>query len=521
MQRTLHSIVALLLTFAVGSKAQTLLWELEPTDAFKRLTPFVNGLFQATGPDGKMGFVNAQGQVIVPLANDEMTGFYDDKALLLCREGDRERISGYLTRDGRYTPFTSPFYVLEGQAFFSEGMLTVENEKGQKGYIDQQGHKVFGFTKKHLFIKPFHEGYAVVCTDIYRGVPLFFPYDKKGLPLDITPNPNEQGDFTMTNFDQGLSYVLFANSNSKVYTYSLQGEWKLFSTNGFDDPDDYLYRYGKNEDIHYQALSQPMPDAAVELTVQDQKYGFRQNGQQLLPCQLSAATPFVDHLSVVQLQGKTGILRFVPDATSFALATPRQPIDYYAGQQVACAFTLSAPSEWQDKPLSLTLTDGEQTVYSGQGAGNHTFNLTPRDTAKTFNASVSAGGLLLWEGPATYTFHKLFHQLDVAVSIPNDNQREGYFVALDNQNNIPVNIVVTNPNDEAVTATIVVTGSATLVASQPTTVTIEPQKSATIRVHFHVVKRQYVDQSVSVSVTTSSGADGHGALGPIELRSNF
>ena len=521
MQRTLHIIAALLLTFAVGSKAQTVLWELEPTDAYKRLVPSVGSLFQATGPDGKIGFVDAQGQVVVPLDNDELTGFYDDKALLLCHDGERRRINGCLTTDGLYTPFTTPYYTLEGQEFFSEGLLTVENEKGLKGYVDQQGHKVFGFTKKHLYIKPFHEGYAAVCTDIYRGVPLFFPYNKKGLPLDITPNPNEQGDFTMTNFDQGLSYVLFANSNSKVYTYSLRGEWKLYSTNGFNDPDDYLFRYGKNEDVHFQMPPQPTPDADVELTVQDQKYGFRHNGQQLLPCQLAAATPFVNRLSVVQLQGKTGILRFVPDAAAFALATPQQPIDYYAGQQVGCNVTLSVPSEWQDKTLNLTLADGQQTVYSGPGVGSHTFNITPGDATKTFSGTVSAGALVLWQGAATYTFNKLFHSLDVAVSIPDDYRREGYYVALDNQNNIPVNIVVTNPNNEAVTATITVSGTATLVPPQPTTVTIEAQKSATLRAHFHVTKRQYTDQSISVSATTPAGAEGHGALGPVELRSNF
>lgn len=516
------AIAALLLMSIVGSKAQTVLWELSPTDAYTKIDPFTSGLFQVKDQAGKMGYIDAVGKIVVPIENDAVTGFYDGKALLLCQEGERQRINGYLTIEGRYQPFTTAFYTLDGQEFFSEGMLTVEDEKGYKGYIDLQGRKVFGFTKKYHYIKPFHEGYAAVCIDEYRGVPLFFPYDKKGIPLELASNPPEQGDYTMTNFDQGLAYALFANSNSKVYSYSKEGQWKLFSTDGFNAPDDFLYRYGRNEDISYQSMPQPVPDTEVQLTSSNQLYGFLlNNGKPLLPCQFTAATPFADHLSVVHLQGRIGILRYAPTSSPFTLSTPQQPIDYYAGQSVNCAFTLSVPSEWNNQGLHLTLSDGEQTVYNSEGGGNHQFVVSPQAPFQSYQLHVKAGDLLLWSDSASYTFNKLYYPLGVTISIPEENDRKNYYVALDNENNIPVLITVSNPNDEELSVTISATGSSTFVAPRATTATIGAHKSATVTAHFHVEKRQHTEQSVSVTVTLPSVPDVHSTLGPLELRSNF
>ena len=158
-------ILTLLILLSLGTTAQTIVWQLKPTD-YSGIERFGPDLYQVK-KDGKIGLIRSDGSVVIPIGYTEMTGFYEHKALVLNDESDSDgnpRILGYLTDEGRYVQFSSSYFSLKGLAFYSDGMLPVNDAKGRRGYLDERGSSVLGFDGKWSSIMPFTEGHAVVFT---------------------------------------------------------------------------------------------------------------------------------------------------------------------------------------------------------------------------------------------------------------------------------------------------------------------------------------------------------------------
>ena len=159
-------VVGLTVLFSLLSlsmTAQSIVWQLKPGN-YSDIVRFGPDLYQVT-KDGNIGIIHSDGSIVVPVECDEITGFYEHKALVLGSQTDAEgnkRILGYLTDKGQYVPFSATFYTLEGLAFYSDDMLPVNDAKGRRGYLDEKGIPVLGFKGKWSAIAPFTEGYAVV-----------------------------------------------------------------------------------------------------------------------------------------------------------------------------------------------------------------------------------------------------------------------------------------------------------------------------------------------------------------------
>lgn len=394
-------MVVIIATFTMNGIAQTVVWQMQPTnyDEIKR----INSNLYLAKRNGKIGLISSDGSIIASVENDELSLYHENKALLTKTEGIGERIVGCLTIDGKYVSFSHPYYVISGQKFYSDGLLSVKDENGNLGYIDQFGNQVLGFDGKYDKIKPFSEGYASVYKDKKYNL-----IDKQGVQVKFRFKTVGK-IYNGTNVYNGYAYVY--DTDGKFYSYNvrtddyLKGEKKP-KTNATD----YLYRLSS-----ISGASNEIPFVNVENKgifglnpiVTNSQYGFFSDNRPVLPCQLSYASIFEDDLSIVGINGKLGILRFISNE-NFSVNIPTSTHNFYAGDNLECKFVLSVPVAWRDREYKILLKDENGNVYpTRQEVNNYTFSFAPSQTGdKNFSVAVYGEGLNLFESELSYSFTK-------------------------------------------------------------------------------------------------------------------
>ncbi|MGW8444033.1 WG repeat-containing protein [Paenibacillus sp. S33] len=114
---------------------------------------FTDGLALAYAPNtGKIGFVNASGQLAIPYKYKYSRGFSDGLAIVQNSKG----LYGYINTAGKEV--IPPQYKSGGD--FSEGLAPVQNTKGKWGFINKQGKVAIPF--KFTDAQDFSEGLASV-----------------------------------------------------------------------------------------------------------------------------------------------------------------------------------------------------------------------------------------------------------------------------------------------------------------------------------------------------------------------
>lgn len=497
-------ILTLLILLSLGTTAQTIVWKLKPTD-YSGIERFGPDLYQVK-KDGKIGLIRSDGSVVIPIGYTEMTGFYEHKALVLNDESDSDgnpRILGYLTDEGRYVQFFSSYFSLKGLAFYSDGMLPVNDAKGRRGYLDERGSSVLGFDGKWSSIMPFTEGHAVVFTG-KKGDLKYHLIDKDGnYARFLLGNGIEL--YGGKNVYNGKAMVW--DTNGKFYNYDVLTGKCSSSKQPANKQNDYLYCFiditGRGKTAPYNTF--PVGHKGLEPVAEGGMYGFTENGKVILPYQFSQATPFEDGLAIVNLQGQYGILRYVRGGEDFAVSVPKSHFVYDEGGSVDCAFQLTVPEAWSRENLEVAVVDkvnGEQVTLE-KSAGIYSFKLKPNNTERSYNISVASEGLALWSGEASYTFKKKEVQnLRASLSIG--------ATKADANDKVYVTATITNPGKEAVTATISMTGSSAF-NNVSRTETIAAGGSTKITSYFTVTSNTLKDQHVSVS-TSKGGRDSKSGL---------
>ena len=474
------------------SYAQSIIWQLPPTD-YDNIEPFGEQLYQVS-QKGKIGLIKADGTQVIPVEYEEITKFYEDKALVLRNEQGKTLIGGYLTSQGTFISFTKKYYTLKGQVFYSDGMLSVANERGLVGYLDERGSEAIGFDGSFDIIKPFTEGYASV-------------FKKKGKErkYSLIDKNGEKTRFRIrlgeiyggTNVFHGKAIIW--DTEGKLYTYETSTatctELKKEIT---DTSQDYLFCFsivsGRNRDIPFTTL--PIGEASLSPTLgENGLYGYSIESKEIIPPQFSSASAFTNNIAIVTLNGKKGLIRYVEDGAQFSLTVPQPTINYYAGKDVECTFNLSVPTVWEGRNLDVNIKDANSAapMVGVYRQGTYTFRLKPQESSKRIQVAVNADGLNLWNGEAAYAFKKIEINLHVNITIAGDIANK------DDQ--IPVTANITNPGGESVTAIVHMTGSDTFVEKHPT-VTIPAGGSVAVHSYFHVTKDV---SNQSVQVTTSKG----------------
>lgn len=381
--------------------AQTATWKMQPRD-YDRITPLGKDLFQVM-KGNKLGLIRADGTTVEDTQGDALSLFYEHKALLTCNDDHGTRILGVLSDRGIYTPFRQKYYTLTGQAFYSDGLLTVEDEQHRKGYVDENGVEVLGFDNRFDRIKPFTEGFAAVYKNKKFGL-----INKAG--QKVTFRFETVGDIAGgANIYQGIAYLF--DSNGRFYTYNVQqgGYCRSFHMPSKDYKLDYLSRFAcisnQTKDIPYTASTyQGAPGPAP--SAENGKYGWSADGKTVLPHQFVQATPFTDGLSIVRTASGTGILQY--ETGNFSLSAPQSPKEFEEGKSVTCSFALETPACWQRRLLTVTIRNEQGTVLTTATSGRTTsFRLTPSAGKRTFTVEVSGEGLQLYASSFTVNFVKI------------------------------------------------------------------------------------------------------------------
>ena len=223
--------------------------------------------------NGKFGFRDKSGNIIIPAKYVGAAGFSEDLAVVQVQL-DKNYYSGYIDKKGNeIIPFK---YNYAGN--FSEGLAMVELN-GKHGFIDKNGKEVIpliydNINNKYTDINAFSEGLACVKLNGKWGF-----IDKTGkvvIPLKY--------DYAQ-NFSEGLAYVYV----------KLNGGCFVDRTGKEIIPLKYDYADNFSEGL-----------ATVRL---DNKYGFiDKNGNETIPLKYQTAKKFSEGLAAVKLDNKYGFI---------------------------------------------------------------------------------------------------------------------------------------------------------------------------------------------------------------------
>lgn len=495
------------LTSSLAQTTGTVVWQLRPTD-YTAMTLYGNGLYQVAQGE-RTGLIRADGTIVLPLSTDQrIVGYYEGMAVVLRPEDGKQRIVGSLSSDGTFNPFEQAYYAKGTTPFYSQGLLVAQDEQGRDGYVDAKGNARFGFDGTLTKVAPFTNGYAAVA---YKGRPTLITLQGRTVPLSVgtakiveVSNPDADG--------YACVYALDGTSEGKFFRYNLnaaanQAPAKRVTVK--DGTYDYLRRVaawtGAPATVPFVAA--PQGETGIAPTQAGDLYGY---GSLCAP-QFDEATPFVDGLAVVKRQGRYGILRLVTEQRAFGISVPDKTISFTQGKAVSPSFSLAIPSAWSDNDLTVTLRDkstGTTMTVDAQGGGDYAFSLQPREGTTTYDVSVTGDGLTLWEGEASFKFHRKVEvalvaslRINSAYHDPSYPQEERvYQVGSDDR--VVVEAIITNRGEESVTTNVQMTGSS---AFQPitATLTIAPGASGTVSSCFIVTSSQATGQYVHVS--TSQG----------------
>lgn len=395
----------LLLIFYTSVLSQTAVWQM-PLSNYNEISRLDKNFFKVV-QNGKIGFVNADGTIVAPAVNDEIIGFYENKALVTQTDGHGERVMGCLSSNYTYYGFAKKYYTLNGQKFFSDNLLSVSDENGKLGYIDTKGNEVVGFDGKYSRIKPFTEGYAAV-----KKGNKYILIDKNGDEDKAKFLYSGSGDPVIgcTNAYNGIVYVY--DKYHKFFIYNTKTAARLVSTKEPRNTEtDYLYCYqvvtGRSKEVPYKKMEKTDGRMGLSPFNSNGLYGYQKGNQIVLPPQFSYATPFIDDYAVVSMDGKMGVLRFV-EGPGFSSNVPEDHFSFTAGQEVTCRFNLNVPCVWRNKDLDVVLKDENGTsILLNRSSDTFSFRQKPLSSChKVYKLSVHSDGLRLFETTLDYWYQK-------------------------------------------------------------------------------------------------------------------
>lgn len=395
--------------FAICGKSQTVIWQMQPTD-YNQIVRISSTLFEVVR-NGKIGLVNTAGILVAPVINDGISDFYEHRSIITSNDVHGERITGCLTDDGIYYGYATKYYTLNGQKFFSDGLISVADENGKLGYIDERGNQIVGFDGEYSRIKPFTEGHAVVMKNkkyvlINKdGDEMRFVYRVNGVSVPIAG---------CTNVYNGKAYVYdeYGGSDRSYFIYDAVRKSNLTKTERVKNTAmDFLYCYqfvsGRTKDVPFEKRKPYSGMKGLAASQSNGMYGYMSDSSVIVPCQFSSASLFEDGLAIVSVNGQMGILKYM-DGTGFSVTVPSAEHDFYAGNSVSCSFNLSIPSIWQGKNIDVILKDAnENSISTTNTSGTYSFSVVPSDSEQLeYSLVVTGEGIRLYESKISYSFNK-------------------------------------------------------------------------------------------------------------------
>lgn len=487
MKKLLSSTLAVMLS--ASAMAQTADWLVTPQ--FADMKYFAPKMYKVT-KDKKVGIIGSDGKTILKPEYDAINLFYEGRAVFVDRTPNGWLIKGVLSEDGTVNYAEDNYYLLPKYMFYSEGLLTVRNEMGQYGYLDEKCQPAFDFTSDE--VRPFSEGFAVVGEgDTFHWI--------NTAGEQILPRLKNGGTpYGGTNFHNGKAYLW--DEDGVFFTLDDNGKTNRVSSRELTV--DYLYRVDTDfgDEVPYASYS---PDYSSEWTPEERggKWTYiSKSGKLLTPFQYEKIEQFADGSAMAEVDGVYGLLQVVEDHSTFYTTTNKTRHVFSAGGSCTCDFTLAVPEKWKGQDLSVSLKDaetGKAIALNRGGQNRYSFAYRPSASRlqqrKSFRVEVKNNGISLWQGEEDYVFEQRAKlQSKIRVNNADANQNDRCYVTA----------TVSNPSGIPITTTVTLSGGGNKARfdAKTVTITIPPHSSKTINSSFFV---KNVELNGWCSVSTSEG----------------
>lgn len=490
-------IVILSLTFAfAGAFAQTVDWLVLPQ--YSEIKYFGPQMYKVT-KNSKVGLIGSDGTTIIPAEYDAINLFYEGRAVFVNKSSHGWKIMGVVSDNGIVKYAKGNYYLLKDYMFFSEGFITVRDENGRYGYLNENCQPAFDFIDDE--VRPFSEGFAAIGDgDTFHWI------NTSG--EQILPRLRNGGTpYGGTNFYDGRAYLW--DEEGVIFELGADGKDRKLPKDSQTDHFvlDYLYRVGSEygEKVNYSSYepsysSQWMPDN------KNGKWTYlSSNGKPLSPFQYDEVQRFSDGSAVASVDGNYGLLHIVQDNSTFSTRNVKSNHIFSAGSICNCEFQLSVPEKWRNQPVTVLLTDeetGNQIAIENKGKNNYAFAYKPSSSNikenKDFKVEVKNNGIQLWQGQESFTFvqrTKLSSSIRVNNADANSNDR------------CLVTATIKNPSSIDVTTTVTLSGGGNKARfeNKTVTITIPAHSSRSITSNF-LVRNVELNGWCAVSTTDGTSA---------------
>ena len=182
-----------------------------------------------------------------------------------------------------------------------------------------------------------------------------------------------------------------------------------------------------------------------------------------------------------------------------------------AGRDLVHKFGITTPTLWNDDNLIVKLKDEDGVpVNISNNGGSYEFKANGGNGTKKYKVEIDGEGMLLWQGEIAYNY-----TIEAEPIIIHEEKEIGRYKPLtvslkatntqaDKNNRCYVRATISNPNPDAITATVSMTGS-NLLEAVSQRVTIPAYGSKDVSTYF-TVKKATSGQKVTVSTTAGGMA---------------
>ena len=236
---------------------------------------FYDGLSQVIEVNGKFGYIDRKGEIVIPVQFDYAGAFSEGLAVVGKRNYNEEWEFGFIDKTGAYV--LRPIYL--DVKPFSEGLAAVYKD-GRWGFIDKTGKMVI--EPQFEYVSVFSEGLACVGNVDGNGSATD---DRKYGFIDKTGK-----DVISPKFDKA---IIFSEGLAAVRE---RNKWGFIDKNG-----DYV--------INPQFEDAMMFTEGLSPVQINDKWGFiDKNGNLVVKCKYETVKPFSEGLAAVTKNGKTGFI---------------------------------------------------------------------------------------------------------------------------------------------------------------------------------------------------------------------
>lgn len=333
--------------------SQTVQWAVRPTSA--QLEGYGN--FLKVRKNGKCGLINHNNQEIVPARYDSITAFRDGYALVLNRNGKQFKIEGIVSEnDNDILPLSESVYATQFM-WFSDGKMPVRGLDGW-GYLGTDGNMTIPCQFQVAY--PFSSGFASVMLDDKA-----YYIDRN---MDYLSVEAGYGNLLFASTFSGEEAVVYSANgyNPKGYVINRRGRivrnYKVkaaeLKVNKYD------HSVGDRTKQLNEQVQQLQQDTRYTVFQSNRLYGYKKNGEIVLPAQLEKAEPVRGSYANVRFKGQNGVLRMIDGR--FSIQMENSQIDVIGDDMGKGILNLSVPAALEDAILQLRMYDESGNEMSMQ-----------------------------------------------------------------------------------------------------------------------------------------------------------